>query len=135
MNESEYYGSILTRFQPCHLIDEGGFGVVYQGFSKELNIEVAIKIFKKEEHDNKKYLDQFINEAQKVAGINHPNIIRIYDNNTKEYYFVMRLLDESFSEQLKSRGGMLHEGKVIRLAIEITRALCELSDQKNFEQD
>lgn len=128
------YENILSKFNAAGEtpIGEGTFALIYKGFSDQLNIDVAVKIFKKEHHSDQNYLEKFINEAQKVAGINHPNIIRIYANQLDEFYYVMSLLDMTLSDRLQSRGGMLSEGKLIRLAIEIAQALSELSNQERF---
>jgi serine/threonine protein kinase len=128
------YNNILSKFVPYNdnPIGTGGFAEIYEGYSAQLGIKVAIKIFKKEYHNNTNYLEQFTNEARKIAGINHPNIIRIYENQLDEFYYVMSLLDSTLSEKLTTRGGMLSEGKTIRLAIDITTALCELANQTNF---
>lgn len=130
------YENILSKFEPYNRtpIGTGGFAEIYRGFSEQLGIDVAIKILKKEYHNNKTYLAKFTNEARKIAGINHPNIIRIYDNQLEDFYYVMGLLDSTLAEKLKARGGSLNEGKTIRLAIDITSALRELASQTNYER-
>ena len=67
------------RYRPERVLGEGGFGRVYLAFDKELRRQVAVKVptakrFKKPE-DAEIYLD----EARTVAGLDHPNIVPVYD--------------------------------------------------------
>ncbi len=67
------------RYRAERVLGEGGFGRVYLAFDKELRRQVAVKVptakrFKKPE-DAEVYLD----EARTVAGLDHPNIVPVYD--------------------------------------------------------
>lgn len=77
------------------LLGEGGVGRVFLGFDKNIKREVAIKepVTDKEGIDKERILARFIREARIAGQLEHPNIIPVYEFNTKpdgSYYYVMR---------------------------------------------
>jgi len=78
-------------------IGHGGMGEVYRAVRAdgEFNQEVAIKLVRGG-HDSSSVLDRFRNERQILAGLDHPNIARLFDGGTTEEgvpYLVMELVD------------------------------------------
>lgn len=73
-----------------HLAD-GGMGHVYKAFEPSLNREVAVKVLKPELANDEQHVGFFEGEAQKLAGLRHPNIVPIYfiGSQGKLFYFVM----------------------------------------------
>jgi len=69
------------RYYVLKKLDEGGRGVIYQAKDTVLNRIVAVKIFKKS-FLNEATRSRFLNEAQTVAKLNHPNIVSIYEIGT-----------------------------------------------------
>jgi CRP-like cAMP-binding protein len=76
-------------------IANGGSGLIFKGNHVLLNMPVAIKMLKHELAMKQDFLEAFRNEANIVAQLNHPNIIRVYD--TEELYqtvfIIMEYLD------------------------------------------
>lgn len=90
------------------ILGQGGFGITYLGWQTRLNRRIAIKEFFMKEYCNRnadtshitigtegsrelvaRFQQKFIKEAQSIAGLNHPNIIRIHDvfeENDTAYY-------------------------------------------------
>jgi serine/threonine-protein kinase len=66
-------------------------GMVYRGKQIALGREVAIKVLPQSLAKDASYVARFIREAQIIAGLNHPNIVQIYDagQQNKLLYFVM----------------------------------------------
>lgn len=96
------------RLEKC--LGQGGFGITYLATQVGLNRKVAIKEFfmadycEREESTLRmtvptksnrdfvsRFLVKFIKEAQNIAALNHPNIIRIYDifEENETAYYVM----------------------------------------------
>ena len=62
---------------------EGGFGLVYRGFHRELGLEVALKVLLPPPELTAAQLDEFVlnfaMEARTLERILHPNIVRVLD--------------------------------------------------------
>lgn len=79
---------------------EGGFAIVYRAWNVELKCIVALKISRHGTNDNA--VSRFLEEAQTVARLHHPNIIPIYEfalwNGTP--YFTMPWCERGCLQQL-----------------------------------
>jgi class 3 adenylate cyclase/tetratricopeptide (TPR) repeat protein len=72
------------RYQVRELRGRGGFGKVYVGFDPQLNRQVAIKVPRVK---GKEAGQQFLLEARKVAQLQHPGIVTVYDAGVQEGQF------------------------------------------------
>ncbi|MFO0629145.1 MAG: sporulation protein [Polyangiales bacterium] len=77
-------GKVLSdRIEVRYLVAEGGFGLVYRGFHRELGIEVALKVLLPPPELTPAQLDEFVlnfaMEARTLERILHPNIVRVVD--------------------------------------------------------
>ena len=91
-------GRELGRYQILQRIGSGGFGIVFRAFDAELSREVAIKVPYRERVRTQEEAELFIAEARTVAGLDHPNIVPVYDvGRTDEgiCYVVTKLIDGS----------------------------------------
>jgi serine/threonine protein kinase len=85
------------RFGPYVLVDRVAIGGMAEVFkAKRAGVEgfektVALKRILPHLSDNKEFLDMFVDEAKMVAGLNHPNIVQIFDLGRieKSYYIAM----------------------------------------------
>jgi serine/threonine protein kinase/sugar lactone lactonase YvrE len=90
-------------------IGRGGMGIIYKAQDPSLNRFVAIKQLVLEGVDPDKkdeFRERFRREAILAAGLNHPNLISIYDVSigTENSYYVMELLEgQSFRRELETR--------------------------------
>ena len=139
------------KYRIEEILGQGGFGITYLATQVGLNRKVAIKEFFMKEYCNRdeatssvslgtvgsrdvvmRFREKFIKEAQNIAALNHPHIIRIYDvfeeNNTA--YYVMEYLDNaSLSEYLKQKGRLL-ETEALRFIRQIADALSYIHEHK-----
>ena len=85
----------IGRYIITERIADGGSGLIFKGNHILLNMPVAVKMLKHELAMNQDFLGAFRNEANIVAQLNHPNIIKVYD--TEELYrtvfIIMEYLD------------------------------------------
>ncbi len=133
------------------VLGQGGFGITYLATQVVLNRKVAIKEFFMKEYCNRdaetshvsipsegskelvaRFRQKFIKEAQTIAGLNHPHIIRIHDvfeeNDTA--YYVMEYHDNgSLSELVKQRGA-LPEAEALRYIREVADALAYIHEHQ-----
>jgi eukaryotic-like serine/threonine-protein kinase len=88
---NELAGQILGGYRLEEEIGRGSMGMVYRGKQIALGREVAIKVLPRSLAKDASYVARFIREAQIIAGLNHPNIVQIYDAGQQNglLYFVM----------------------------------------------
>ena len=60
-------------------LGRGGMGVVYQARQLKLNRVVALKMILDDCRDRPQEYARFLSEAEVIAGLNHPNIVQIYE--------------------------------------------------------
>lgn len=74
----------IGRYRVESLLGEGGFGRVYLAHDDELQRPVAIKVPRLDRITNPADLDAYLDEARFVAGLNHANIVPVYDVGREE---------------------------------------------------
>lgn len=125
------------------VLGQGGFGITYLAKNVLVGKDVAIKEFFPKEFCNRenapnltirtvynaeivsKLKARFIKEAQNIAKLDHPNIIKIYDtfeeNNTA--YYVMDYIEGENLNDMVKRNGALSEAKAVDYITKIGNAL------------
>ncbi|HZW31821.1 MAG TPA: bifunctional serine/threonine protein kinase/MFS transporter [Isosphaeraceae bacterium] len=68
----------LGRFQLRERVGDGGFGQVFLAFDPRLDRDVAIKVLK-QANPNERVVERFFREARAVARLDHPNIVAVHD--------------------------------------------------------
>lgn len=97
------------KYEVLGEIGRGGMGIIYKAHDASLNRMVAIKqlVLDGVDPDKKdEFRERFRREAILVAGLNHPNLISIYDVSigVENSYYVMELLEgHSFRKELETR--------------------------------
>ncbi|MCR5163645.1 MAG: protein kinase [Thermoguttaceae bacterium] len=93
----KYKGFFLGKYKLLRSIGAGGMSSVYLAVHTILERQVAIKVLPKSRvTSDSSYLERFLLEAQAVAALDHPNIVRAYDVDTEGnsiYYLVMEFID------------------------------------------
>lgn len=86
---------------------------------------VAVKVLFPEYATDPKFVERFRREAQAAAGLNHPNIVSIYDwgEEMGTYYIVMEYVEGQSLAQILRRDGKLTPEQVTRVALDVSRAL------------
>ena len=72
----------LGKYELHERLGRGGMAEVWKAFDPRLKRYVAIKYLHANLRDDPSFATRFIREAQAVASLRHPNIIRIYDFET-----------------------------------------------------
>lgn len=109
------------RYELHALIGEGAFGRVYRGHDRRLSRPVAVKVIKPWWSQDPEWVRRFEREAQLLARVDHPGVVRIFDvgQAVEGVYYVAELVEgESLAERLAR--GSLPPGQ----AREITQQLC-----------
>jgi serine/threonine protein kinase len=72
-------GQILSHYCIVDLIGSGGMGDIYLAEDQTLKRNVALKLLRYQSDKDRGAEFDFRLEAQAAAGLNHPNIITIYE--------------------------------------------------------
>jgi eukaryotic-like serine/threonine-protein kinase len=76
-------GDSIGRFVVLGVLGSGGMGVVYSAFDPHLDRKVAIKLLAANARTEGAKI-RMLREAQAMAKINHPNVIRVHEVGTYE---------------------------------------------------
>ncbi len=88
-------------------LGSGGMAVVYLAEDQELGRPVALKLLDDRHASDEQFVERFRREAQSAAGLNHPNIVSIFDRGhaAGTYYIAMEYLDGRTLKELLVRNG------------------------------
>ena len=85
----------------------GGMARVYLAHDRLLDRQVAVKVLAERYADDDQFVERFRREASAAAGLNHPNIVAVYDRGEADgtYYIVMEYLaGPDLKEVIRARG-------------------------------
>ena len=118
-------GSELGAYRIESLLGRGGMGLVYEASHSLLGRKAALKTLAAELAEDGDFRERFIRESQLVAGIDHPNIIPIYDAGESGgiAYIAMRYVQGSDLSQLVERDGPLDLERAIAVLDQAGSAL------------
>jgi len=107
-------GDTLGRYELGDELGEGGMATVFRARDRELRREVAVKVLFPHLARRAEVVRRFQREARAAAGLEHPNILRIYDVGGGEGddppYIVMELIrGRTLLAEIEQRGAMLAE--------------------------
>jgi beta-lactam-binding protein with PASTA domain/predicted Ser/Thr protein kinase len=88
-------------------LGSGGMADVYLAEDQELGRNVALKLLNERHAADEQFVERFRREAQSAAGLNHPNIVSIFDRGYAEgtYYIAMEYLEGRTLKELLVRNG------------------------------
>ena len=96
-------GAILNnRFRIEELVGSGGMSLIFKGTDLARHRTVAIKMLREQYTGDPVFIARFRREGQAVAGLSHPNIVKIYSVCQDEdiYYLVLELIEGSDLKQI-----------------------------------
>jgi serine/threonine-protein kinase len=127
------------RYRVKKLIARGGMGVVYEGVREDLaEMRVAIKVLHHNLEHDMEYLARFRREAETVAAINHPNIVRILDFQAREDerpFLVMELLHGASLGRVLETDGPFSQGRGAFVVSQVLDALAAAHRAKVIHRD
>lgn len=87
-------GELIGRYEVRRFLGQGSFGQVYEVYDLELRRAVALKLLRDDRASDADLL-RFRREAQSLAQIDHPNVVRVYDvgSHGARRYIAMELID------------------------------------------
>lgn len=127
-------GSFLSdRYEIISKVGAGGMSDVYKAKDHILSRFVAIKVLKQEFSEDSSFVTKFRAEAQSAAGLEHPNIVNIYDVGSENglYYIVMEYVEGITLKTYIEKKGQLSFKESASIAIQVARGI-EAAHNKNI---
>ncbi len=124
----------LGRYEILAEIGRGAMGIVYLGSDAKIHRQVALKCLRPELFEaSEETRKRFQQEILALGRLIHPNIVTIFDAGedpaTGTAYIVMEYVEGISLGQLLKKGAPLSTDQVVRIGIDICRAL-EFAHQK-----
>lgn len=135
---NKYIGVRLAgRYEIQEQIGIGGMANVYKARDLIDDITVAIKILKDEYIQNEEFLRRFRNEAKAIAGLSHPNIVKVFDviYSDEVPAIVMEYIDGITLKEYIEREGVLKWKEVLHYIVQVLRALQHAHDKGIVHRD
>src|SRR6266480_8132807 len=109
MADSLVIGGQLGNYLIESVVGRGGMSVVYRATHSRLGTPVALKALAPELSSDDAFRERFLREAKMAAGIDHPNVIPIYDTGLhgESLYIVMRFVSGGDLKTLLMTSGLL----------------------------
>jgi serine/threonine protein kinase len=119
------------------IIGLGGWGIVYRGIHKDLNMPVAIKMLKHDMAMDPDFSKKFRYEAKTIAHLNHENIIRVYDFEElyRTIFIIMEYLRGLPLDYVLEKMEKLPASRVVDILLQVCAGLDYAHKQGIIHQD
>lgn len=118
-------GSIVDgRYRVLQRIGSGGMADVWLADDTHLQRRVALKVLHARFSQDREFVERFRREAESAAGLQHPNIVAVYDRGEFEgsYYIAMQYVEGRTLKQLIDAGLSPEQAaRLIRQVLEAAR--------------
>jgi len=127
--------TILGNYRLLQLLGEGGFADVYLGQHRYLNSYAAIRVM--QERVTGQNIRNFIQEAQTIAHLRHPHIIRLLDFGVEETkaYLAMDYAPGGTLRQRHPEGTIVSLATILHYVQQVASALQYAHDHKLVHRD
>jgi len=128
-------GQQLGNYRLVRLIGRGGFAEVYLGEHLHLKTQVDFKILHTSLEDED--VESFLREAQTVAHLKHPHIVRVFDFDVENHipFLVMDYLPNGNVRRSYPKGTSLPPETIVSYVEQVASALQYAHDQKLIHRD
>ncbi|ORA71509.1 hypothetical protein BST26_08240 [Mycolicibacterium insubricum] len=117
-------GSVFAGYRLERILGSGGMGTVYLARDPDLPRWDALKVLSSQLSRDADFRARFVREADVAAGLNHPNIVSIYDRGDSDgqLWIAMQFVDGTDAEKALSAGTMTPR-RAVHVIGEVARAL------------
>lgn len=128
---------INSRYEIVKKIGSGGMAEVYLAKDLVLNRDVAVKVLRGDLSSDPVALLRFQREANAGSGLNHPNVVEIYDVGQDEdsQYIVMEYIKGVTAKELIHRRGSLEVPEAVDFMYQLALGLAKAHKQGIVHRD
>jgi eukaryotic-like serine/threonine-protein kinase len=128
------------RLGPYKIIDKlgkGGMGTVYKAVNVETSEPAAVKLLSAALAQEEGFRDRFQSEIETLRKLNHPNIVRLFGfgEQDNQLFYGMELVEGDSLEAELTKGRRFDWREVVRIALEVCRALRHAHDRGVIHRD
>jgi hypothetical protein len=129
-------GAHLGPYEIVAPLGAGGMGEVFRARDPRLSRDVAVKVLSSAASTDPERLRRFQQEARAAGGLNHPNILALYDVGTHEGtpYVVSELLEGETLREKLGAGGLVPR-RAVDWAVQIAQGLAAAHDKGIVHRD
>jgi YVTN family beta-propeller protein len=127
MSVDSRVGTTFAGYRIESLLGRGGMSVVYLAEDVRLRRKVALKLLSSELSADERFRDRFVRESQIAAGLDHPNIIPIYEAGEADgaLFIAMRYVRGTDLKTLLRNDGPLVPNRAVEILTAVAGALDE----------
>ncbi|GAK60018.1 serine/threonine protein kinase with PASTA sensor(S) [Candidatus Vecturithrix granuli] len=126
--------AVEDRYTLLEELGRGGMGIVYKAQDTASDRIVAIKVLPPYLATEEQNRLRFFREAEVIARLNHPHIVRLFEVNQQEHFLVMEYIPGGTLHSWKQQQGMSTE-KLLLFLIQILDALHVVHQQGIIHRD
>src|SRR4051812_24679707 len=117
-------GAKLGRYEVHSQLGSGGMGEVYLAHDTRLDRKVALKVLPDAVAGDPDRMKRFEREARAASGLNHPNILTIYDiDQSGSTAFIATEFIEGSPLLDRMRAGPMGPAEVLNVGVQMAAAL------------
>jgi eukaryotic-like serine/threonine-protein kinase len=113
-----------SRYRIVNRLGSGGMADVYLAEDVHLGRQVALKVLHRRFTQDEEFVERFRREASAAAGLQHPNVVGVYDRGRHDgtYYIAMEHLSGRTLKDILATEAPLAQERVIDLGSQILAA-------------
>ena len=118
-------GRSVGDYRLTRVLGEGGMGVVFEGYHERLEQQVAVKMLHPSLMMDRQAHSRFVREAQALARLNHPNIVRLLNflNTDDGCFIVMEFVDGRTIEEVMASTGLVPAKQAAEYFVQVLAAV------------
>lgn len=131
-------GTYVDGFVIEGRLGHGAMGTVYRARDNNLKRDVALKFPSDALAFDPAMHAKFRKEAERAAGVDHPNIVKIYDTGVDENnrsYIAMECIDGSDLKSILKNEGRFSEDRALRIFSQLAAALQAVHNEGIIHRD
>jgi eukaryotic-like serine/threonine-protein kinase len=118
-------GTVIDgRYRVISRLGSGGMADVFLAEDQQLGRHLALKLLHRRFAEDPGFVERFRREAQAAAGLQHPNVVSVYDRGAYDgtYYIAMEYIPGRSLKQLVRQEAPIEPLRAIDITIQILKA-------------